>query len=193
MGMGRRKLCRIRTLPIIANRWAESITNLPSTVAILRGVSAFLPDCGGGRLVRAKRFFSAASRKMSQRYGLWVSYFSEPMNQRLYGFELRALLEQQRPTGWMEALFAKAGNVDPIDASMSADVDSYLPFDLQVKVDITSIANSLEARSPFLDHEVMEFAAHLPVSMKLRGRQSKYLLKRAFADLSLWKMSRDER
>jgi len=52
-----------------------------------------------------------------------------------------------------------------------------------VKVDITSMANSLEARSPFLDHEVMEFAARLPVSMKLRGRDSKYLLKRAFADL----------
>src|SRR6185503_7940309 len=58
-----------------------------------------------------------------------------------------------------------------------------LPYDLLVKVDITSMANSLEARSPFLDHEVMEFAASLPVSMKLRGRQSKFLLKRAFADL----------
>src|SRR6185503_360399 len=51
------------------------------------------------------------------------------------------------------------------------------------KVDITSMANSLEARSPFLDHEVMEFAARLPVDLKLRGRQSKYLLKRAFGDL----------
>jgi asparagine synthase (glutamine-hydrolysing) len=58
-----------------------------------------------------------------------------------------------------------------------------LPYDLLVKVDITSMANSLEARSPFLDHEVMEFAARLPVSMKLRGRESKYLLKRVFSDL----------
>ena len=60
---------------------------------------------------------------------------------------------------------------------------SYLPFDLLVKVDITSMANSLEARSPFLDHEVMELAARLPVDLKLRGRTSKYLLKRAFRDL----------
>src|SRR5262249_55310145 len=60
---------------------------------------------------------------------------------------------------------------------------SYLPFDLLVKVDITSMANSLEARSPFLDHEVMEFAARLPVRMKLKGRESKYLLKRVFSDL----------
>src|SRR5438445_10551948 len=66
---------------------------------------------------------------------------------------------------------------------MSVDVRSYLPYDLLVKVDITSMANSLEARSPFLDHEVMEFAARLPVQFKLRGRNAKYLLKRAFADL----------
>ena len=45
------------------------------------------------------------------------------------------------------------------------------------------MAHSLEARSPFLDHEVMELAAKLPVSLKLRGGTGKYLLKRAFGDL----------
>jgi asparagine synthase (glutamine-hydrolysing) len=83
----------------------------------------------------------------------------------------------------MARLFAGAAGFDPVDASMAVDVESYLPYDLLVKVDITSMANSLEARSPFLDHEVMEFAARLPVDLKLRGRESKYLLKRAFADL----------
>jgi asparagine synthase (glutamine-hydrolysing) len=83
----------------------------------------------------------------------------------------------------MAALFADGEELDPVDAAMAVDVQSYLPYDLLVKVDITSMANSLEARSPFLDHEVMEFAARLPVNLKLRGRQSKYLLKRAFADL----------
>jgi asparagine synthase (glutamine-hydrolysing) len=55
----------------------------------------------------------------------------------------------------------------------------YLPDDLLVKMDIASMAHSLEVRSPFLDHHVVEFAASLPVSMKLRGRTAKYLLKRA--------------
>src|SRR5207247_6930150 len=63
------------------------------------------------------------------------------------------------------------------------DIQSYLPFDLLVKMDINSMANSLEARSPFLDHEVMEFAARLPVDLKLRGKTAKYLLKRAFEDI----------
>jgi asparagine synthase (glutamine-hydrolysing) len=66
---------------------------------------------------------------------------------------------------------------------MASDVASYLPYDLLVKVDITSMANSLEARSPFLDHEVMEFAARLPVEIKFSGGRLKSLLKRAFADL----------
>ncbi len=66
---------------------------------------------------------------------------------------------------------------------MAIDVQSYLPYDLLVKVDIASMTHSLEARSPFLDHAVMEFAARLPAGMKLRGRTGKHLLKRAFADL----------
>jgi asparagine synthase (glutamine-hydrolysing) len=55
---------------------------------------------------------------------------------------------------------------------------TYLPNDLLVKVDIASMANSLEARSPFLDHKVIEFAASLPESVKLRGTETKYLLKK---------------
>jgi asparagine synthase (glutamine-hydrolysing) len=83
----------------------------------------------------------------------------------------------------MASLFADVEGLDPVDASMAVDVASYLPYDLLVKVDITAMANSLEARSPFLDHEVMEFAARLPTTMKLRGRESKYLLKRAFGEM----------
>lgn len=60
---------------------------------------------------------------------------------------------------------------------------SYLPEDLLVKVDIASMAHSLEARSPFLDHKLMEFAASLPAYLKLRGIETKYLLKHSLSDL----------
>jgi asparagine synthase (glutamine-hydrolysing) len=53
----------------------------------------------------------------------------------------------------------------------------YLPDDLLVKVDVASMANSLEARSPFLDHEFMEFVAKIPAELKLKGRKTKYILK----------------
>jgi asparagine synthase (glutamine-hydrolysing) len=58
---------------------------------------------------------------------------------------------------------------------------TYLPNDLLVKVDIASMANSLEARSPFLDHKLIEFAASLPEHLKMRRFQTKYLLKKVAA------------
>jgi asparagine synthase (glutamine-hydrolysing) len=63
-----------------------------------------------------------------------------------------------------------------------ADTLLYLPQDLLVKVDIASMANSLEARSPLLDHRLVEFCAALPSSLKLRGRTSKWLLRRLMHD-----------
>jgi asparagine synthase (glutamine-hydrolysing) len=80
-------------------------------------------------------------------------------------------------------LFTAAAGLDPVDRLMAVDVASYLPYDLLVKADISTMAHGLEARSPFLDHEVMELAARLPTAMKLRGASGKYLLRRAFADV----------
>jgi asparagine synthase (glutamine-hydrolysing) len=65
---------------------------------------------------------------------------------------------------------------------MDVDVNTYLPGDLLAKVDITTMANSLEARSPFLDQDLMEWAARLPTRLKTRGGTTKFLLKRAVAD-----------
>ena len=62
---------------------------------------------------------------------------------------------------------------------LAADVAWYLPTDLLVKMDIATMANSLEGRSPFLDRDLAEFAARLPSHYKLRGRTTKYLLKKA--------------
>jgi asparagine synthase (glutamine-hydrolysing) len=58
-----------------------------------------------------------------------------------------------------------------------------LPYDLLVKMDIASMACSLEARSPLLDHKLMEFAARLPCHYKLRGKTLKHLLKKVATDL----------
>jgi asparagine synthase (glutamine-hydrolysing) len=60
---------------------------------------------------------------------------------------------------------------------------TYLPNDLLVKVDIATMAVSLEARSPFLDHHVIEFAASLPEQLKLRRLTTKYLLKKVLRQL----------
>jgi asparagine synthase (glutamine-hydrolysing) len=62
------------------------------------------------------------------------------------------------------------------------DMNSYLPEDLLVKMDIATMANSLEARVPFLDHQFMEFVAGIPSHLKLKGSKTKSILKTAFKD-----------
>ena len=68
-----------------------------------------------------------------------------------------------------------------IAALQLLDLETYLPGDLLLKADIASMAHSLELRSPFLDHEVVELGLALPVSLKVRGRTGKVALRRAFA------------
>ena len=76
----------------------------------------------------------------------------------------------------LEQCLARADN--PVDRMLWIDNHAYLPGDLLVKMDVASMHCGLEARSPLLDHEVIEFCAGLPASMKVRGRTGKYLLKR---------------
>lgn len=73
-------------------------------------------------------------------------------------------------------------NLSWLDQLLSVDVQSYLPDNLMVKVDIASMAHSLEVRSPFLDHELMELVAKMPANLKLKNFQSKYLLKKIAGD-----------
>jgi asparagine synthase (glutamine-hydrolysing) len=80
---------------------------------------------------------------------------------------------------WLMDAAAHADN--PFDRMLYLDNHTYLPNDLLVKMDIASMHCSLEARSPFLDHELAEYCASLPVSMKLRRGVGKYLLKQLAA------------
>ena len=169
----------------LGNRIAERARRVPGFALSATALNKVLPDPINpkNRLRQAKRFLSVATRPMAERYAHWMGFFRKDMKAQLYSKDFRARLNGSSAESWMESLIAEASDLDPIDAAMCVDVQSYLPYDLLVKVDITSMANSLEARSPFLDHEVMEFAAALPVDLKLKGKESKYLLKRAFSDL----------
>ena len=81
--------------------------------------------------------------------------------------------------------FALALRRDPITRAMVSDLVTYLPGDLLAKVDLASMAHSLECRGPFLDHRVVELAMAMPIDRKIRFRQgrSKVILKQAFSDL----------
>ncbi|HEY3027444.1 MAG TPA: asparagine synthase (glutamine-hydrolyzing) [Pyrinomonadaceae bacterium] len=128
-------------------------------------------------VARAQRFVRAASLPKVQRYLRWVSAFDEDAKTDLYSRTFREETKTLNTATILEPWFARANGSGIVDASLLTDTMTYLPNDLLVKVDIASMAVSLEARSPFLDHHLIEFAASLPAKMKLRGLTTKYLLK----------------
>jgi len=118
---------------------------------------------------------SALSRP--DRYRRWSGLFSGELKAALVGRADGLSTDH----GLVEQLFGEVGSLNAVDAALAVDTAFYLPSDLLVKMDIMTMANSLEARSPFLDHHLMEFVARLPNHWKLRHLTAKYLLKRAFA------------
>jgi len=125
-------------------------------------------------LNRISNYLSKLNSSRDTLYRGWLTIYSAILKSELYTSKI-ALSGRDR----IADIFSKSSELAGLDASLAADIAWYLPIDLLPKVDITTMANSLEARSPFLDKELAEFAARLPVSLKQRGRRSKYLLKKA--------------
>lgn len=170
-----------------AMRLAEKYRKLP---ALLR--TTFIDQAIGmlpsseqrrSRTRDAKRFIQAASLPKVERYLRWISVFDKGSKADLYADGFRQQMASHASASLLEPWFALANGSGIVDAALLADTMTYLPNDLLVKVDIATMANSLEARSPFLDHEVIEFAASLPENLKLRGLTAKYLLKRVLRKL----------
>lgn len=159
---------------------ADGYQRIPTPLRdrVLAPVGAALPNMPRAAMVR--RFMRAANRPFPQRYVGWVSTFHPADKAALYTPEFRAAIESREATTWLTSLICRSlrAGYDHTDTMLATDVASYLPYDLLVKMDIASMAASLEARSPFLDHRLMEFAARLPSRFKLHGRSKKYLLKR---------------
>jgi len=154
---------------------------LPAAIRnnVIRNVSNALPQAQSRKnpVRKAQRFLRAASLSPVQRYLMWISAFDEQAKLNLYSADFRHTTASFSTIGFIEPWFAKANGAGIVDASLLTDTMTYLPNDLLVKMDIASMAVSLEARSPFLDHHLMEFAATLPEHLKLRGMTTKYLLK----------------
>lgn len=133
-------------------------------------------------LRRFKKLLAHLDRQPQDRYRQFVSIFDDTLRHRLYAQGFADQLEGSPAADWIDRCYLDAPQRDFLTQTMYVDLVSYLPCDLLFKVDIASMANSLECRGPFLDHEVVRLAGEMPVSLKLRGRTTKHILKRAFAE-----------
>jgi asparagine synthase (glutamine-hydrolysing) len=170
-----------------AMRWAETYHRLPGMLreSVLEQAVSLLPssETRRSRVRDAKRFLKVASLPRVERYLRWVSVFDRAAKQALYSDNFKKETSGIHSAEFLAPWFAQANGAGIVDAALLADMMTYLPNDLLVKVDIATMAVSLEARSPFLDHHVIEFAASLPERLKLRGLTTKYILKRMLKKL----------
>lgn len=124
----------------------------------------------------AKRFLTELASPPSERYGRWMCYFNDDDKDRTYGPVLRDRLKVSALAELAPFFEADA----PVEACAAwADFHGYLPDDLLVKIDIATMSCGLEARSPFLDHPLIEFSAAIPAEIKMQGLDLKTLLKKA--------------
>jgi asparagine synthase (glutamine-hydrolysing) len=168
---------------------AEQYCALPRALRarIIEPAARWLPEPASrfSRLSQARRFLEVAGWSWTKRYVHWMSYFVLTQRQQLYTEEMLRQLNGHCADSWLTDLVTRHTGTHgrTVNALLATDLESYLPNDLLVKMDIAAMANSVEGRSPFLDHKVVEYCARLPVRCKIRGATRKYLLRKIASDL----------
>ncbi|HPG29683.1 MAG TPA: asparagine synthase (glutamine-hydrolyzing) [bacterium] len=131
------------------------------------------------------RLIEAAGNNKIDRYMPMIEDFNSILKKKFYtgafsekirGIESKKIIEK-----YFCEMNEDAG-ADDIGRLLYTDLNTYLPDDIMTKVDIASMAVSLECRAPFMDHLVVEFASSIPSSLKLKCRNAKYILKETFKD-----------
>ncbi len=134
-------------------------------------------------LERMCRFIESLDEDYRARYMLFTSYFTTKQKEALYTEDFKSKL-LPNTHNLIAKTFTQSGSTHKAEQAVYADFVTYLPDDLLAKVDIATMAVSLEGRSPFLDHEFLELTAKIPFSLKLKGiNDKKYILKEALRGL----------
>jgi asparagine synthase (glutamine-hydrolysing) len=166
------------------NQYRVAYQRLPCFVRNpLKRVSAELDlvsEYGTGLMARTQRFLADMNADMETGF-LRRTTVSRRFRQSLYSGALKEKLEDFDAIGYRNRLFSEAQVDDSREKLLYADAVSYLPDDCLFKVDRMSMAHGLEVRVPFLDRDLVEFAAKIPFSYKIHGLTSKYILKKTFS------------
>lgn len=162
---------KIEKIPLVIRKVASQAINSlsPKTWdAAFQQISNFkkMPDNMGDKLVKLSKVIRSES--IQGAYYNLVSQIDQPE---------QIVLGATEPETWLTKTGINTTFIDPKLHMMFMDTMTYLPDDILVKVDRAAMANSLETRVPFLDHRVVELASRLPMNMKIRDGETKWLLR----------------
>jgi len=131
------------------------------------------------RVFRAKTTFESIGRTAVEAYLHSVSLTSDTQRNLMFSDAMQRELQGYRAVETFEHYARRCPADDPLSLIQYLDMKTYLVGDILTKVDRASMAHSLEVRVPLLDHKFIEWVSGLPVNMKLRGQEGKYILKKA--------------
>jgi asparagine synthase (glutamine-hydrolysing) len=170
----------------VGNLVAERLARLPAPIRVAAAAAgARLPASGrmNSTISRLQRLGGGLALSAAERYGRYMACFDAGQREALYSDGLKALIGESTAPEVIAGPWRRASGASALDVMLEVDVESYLPGDLLVKMDVATMAHALEARSPLLDVAVMELAASIPASMKVRGLEKKVILRDALRGL----------
>jgi asparagine synthase (glutamine-hydrolysing) len=130
-------------------------------------------------MFRAKTTFQALAQDSATAYYNSVSVIRSDVRERIYSASFKGKLNGYRTSELMSSIAASAPTDDPLSVIQYMDYQTYLPGDINTKVDRASMAHSLEVREPLMDHQLVEWAGQLNSQMKIRGQEGKFIFKKA--------------
>lgn len=162
------------------DRRKERFEKIPKFVRqnILNPLSHALP-----RRAYGKNFVRNISLNPASRYVDSISFFHPELLHEILSRQTQQALQHHDPALAFTQIYAESPNADHTARMLYLDTKTYLPGDILAKVDRMSMAHSLESRVPFLDHQLIEFAANIPSNLKLKGLTTKHILKQAVKGL----------
>jgi asparagine synthase (glutamine-hydrolysing) len=150
-----------------------------------RSILTDLPPWGGPRSPwgRLQKFAGSAALPFCERFSRWVAVFYEDLPRLLPACCSPRDNGAPAPLARLDPYRQRCRDASGLSQLLYLNLKTYLLDDLLVKMDRCSMAHALEARSPFLDRELLEYVFSLPDAMKLRWGRTKVILRKAFADL----------
>lgn len=164
-----------------ADRYYQILKNVPGKAFAFQLINKFLPDSFGKvsldyKIKKFARGLSLASAQ--QAHIFWRSVFEESERFELLKRRAGDISDVNAYASAMR-FYQDVEGCDPLDQHLYVDMKTWLVDDILVKVDRMSMAHSLEVRAPFLNHKLVEWAARLPVSLKMKAFETKALLKKS--------------